>query len=38
MCVAGARSARKTIRWMVFSTGRAAALGMRLKAASAINF
>ncbi len=43
MYVAGARSARKTVRWTVFSEGRAAAQGMyvaeeRLKAASYINF
>ena len=36
--VAGGRSARKMIQWIIFSKGRAAAQGRRLKAASSINF
>jgi hypothetical protein len=36
--VAGGRSARKMIQWIIFSEGRAAAQGRRLKAASYINF
>ena len=38
MYVAGARSARKMIQWIIFSEGRAAALGKQMKFASYINF
>ena len=37
MCVAGGRSARKMIQWIIFSEGRAAALGRQMKFASYTN-